>query len=64
MTYDALISSLKQYDECLWINPHKKNMNDALDWIQKNYPEVPDLKTIQEADLRLKRFAPVFMKSG
>ena len=62
MTYDALISSLKQYDECLWINPHKKNAKEALALIQKNHPEVPDFKAIQEADERLKRFAPVFMK--
>ena len=61
MTYDALISSLRHYNELLWINPHKKSAKEALELIQKNHPDMPCIETIQEADLRLKRFAPVFM---
>ncbi len=57
---NKLIESLKNYEEILWINPKKLPFETAIQKIYQEHPQVPTLKDIEEADRRLRRFAPAF----
>ena len=61
-THEKTIDKLKTCDEIIWINAHKKPYVEAMEAIKAQFPEIPTLDMIKEADLRLKRFAPLFMK--
>jgi len=57
---EALISDLKAYKELLWINPSKKTFHEAIANLNSEFTNLPTLDNIHEADLRLRRFAPLF----
>lgn len=57
---EALISDLKAYKELLWINPSKKTFDEAIANLNREFTNLPTLNDIHEADLRLRRFAPLF----
>ncbi|GAB6107121.1 D-serine ammonia-lyase [Fusibacter bizertensis] len=57
---ELLISNLKSYKEQIWINPYKKNYEAAMASLDEEYATLPTLEDILDADLRLKRFAPLF----
>lgn len=57
---NKLVESLKNYEEVLWINPKRLPYEDAIKKIYAEHPQVPSFEAIEEADQRLRRFAPIF----
>ena len=62
LTYTKTVEKMKNHEEIIWINSHKKPYDEAIETITAQYPEIPTLDMIKEADKRLKRFAPLFVK--